>query len=504
MLTVMAGSVTGAGAINVGSVVCQTAAIVSFTGSLTANTLTCNVLNLLVAADIMVNQTLNMSSGVVNLQTGSSLDVGANATIVISGGMITLNGGTVGLSGSYNVSYIVGSAVAGVELSGSGLNNVAVNVGIGNTVTLSSDLTVSGTLTLTSGTLVLAGNDLTLSGNLSATAGATVSSTASSNISISAATSLSGVLTPSSSRNVVNNFTVNIGSNGSVMLGSDIVIQGMLSLVSGHLNVGSYNAEIGASGSVTGESGSAYVITGVTGSLSMHLTAGASASTAFPVGTSLHFCLAQILLNAGSASGEVFVGAATDVYAQGTSGVDISMTQPLGDATWVIHSDIIANLNMNIRLMWAATAEVNAFNRTMAYISHYMAGNWDVTATASANIEANGMYSLSRNNITSLSPFAVFDQNTIPTAVENEASDLISFNVYPNPAADFINVKYPLSSLNSEPTYIEVVDILGSRIYSARLTKVNTIIPVERFLPGNYFIRVYNDNMSTVKKFIKM
>lgn len=500
-LTIMAGTVSGTGTIHAGSLTCETAAVLSFTGSITANTLVCNALNLLVAADIMVSQSLQLGSGILNLQTGSSLDVGTNATIVVSGGAITLSGGTVGLSGLYNVSYISASSIAGVELTGSGLNDVSVNVGPANTVTLSGNLNVSGTLYLTTGTLVLAGHNLTITGNLASSGTGNISSTVSSDISISTPASLSGVLTFSSSGNAVNNFTVSIGGDGSVTLGSDIMVQGILNLVSGYLNTGNYNVEIGMSGSISGGANTSYVITGMNGSLSMHLTAGAPVATIFPVGTSTHLCPTAVLLNSGSASGQVYVGVAANVYAQGTSGVDISATQPVVDATWFIHSDITSNLNMLLTLMWEASAEVNAFDRNAAYISHNVSGSWDAVTTASANIESSGMYSMSRNSITSLSPFAVFDQNTIPTAVADEPADLIAFDIYPNPAADFVNVKYPTPTI---PTYIEVVNILGAKLYSARLTRTNMIIPVEKYLPGNYFIRIYNDNMSTVKKFVKM
>lgn len=500
-LTVTTGSVSGAGVINVGNITFESTALISFSGSLTANIITCAVPNLLMSADIMANQALHLASGVLNLQTGSTLDVGADATISIEGGMISLNGGSVGLSGSYNVSYIVGSAIAGVELTGIGLSDVSVNVGPGSTVTLSGDLNVSGTLYLTTGTLVLAGHNLTISGNVASSGTGDISSTAASNISIATTTSVSGVLLFTATGNAVNNFTVNVGGNGSVMIGSDIIVHGILNLASGHLNVGSYNIEIGASGSITGEANTSYIITAASGSVSMHLTAGASASTTFPVGTPVHFCPAEIQLNPGSSSGEIFVGAGANVYTQGTSGVDISMTQPLVDATWFIHSEITTNLNMNVTLLWPATAEVNTFNRTAAYISHNMLGTWDAVATASATLEANGMYSLSRNNITSLSPFAVFDQSTNPSSVAEITND-VTFNIYPNPAADFINITWSRASV--EPVFVEIVNIIGARLYSNRITRDNTIVTLTKYVPGNYFVRVYNDSFSVVKKFTKM
>jgi hypothetical protein len=72
-------------------------------------------------------------------------------------------------------------------------------------------------------------------------------------------------------------------------------------------------------------------------------------------------------------------------------------------------------------IQWSAAEELtpssNAFNRTNCFISHYTGGTWDsgsqTGAAASAGTEANS-YKISRDSITSFSPFAVEDPLALP------------------------------------------------------------------------------------------
>ena len=103
------------------------------------------------------------------------------------------------------------------------------------------------------------------------------------------------------------------------------------------------------------------------------------------------------------------------------------VNQPVVDATWFVHSDITSNLNLNLGVAWSAAMEVNAFTNAAAYISHYTGGSWDATATAAATAQGGGMFSIQRTGLTSLSPFAVFNQNTSTNIEEVKA---VQFEVW--------------------------------------------------------------------------
>ena len=494
------GNVSGTGTINVNSVVLNSGATLAFTGSLVANTVTYAATSLQVAADVVVNQTLNLTGGVFTLSSGGSLGLGSNGTISLSGGVLAVNGGTLGLSGNYNVSYQSGATISGAELNGSGLSNVTVNVSQGNTLTLSNDLVIDGTLTLSSGTIALNGNDLTINGNISSSGSGNISSTASSNISINTGSSTSGSLSFASSGNTVGNLTIDAGNGGSASVGSDLTVNGTLSLVNGNLNINGNSLNIGASGSISGAGSTSYIITGATGTLGMQLTAGASSATNFPVGTTLNFSPATVLLASGSASGAVDVGVASNVLASGTGGVDISSTQPVVDATWFVYSDITSNLNMTLGVTWASAMEVNGFSNTSAYISHYTNSAWDVSATSAATANGNGTFSLQKSGIASLSPFAVFNSGTA-TSVE-EMNKNIRFDVYPNPASQNIHVTN--FSNAEEEISVEITDIIGRVVGSYKITAAESDIPLTGMNNGEYFMRFYNEKMNVVKIVTKM
>ncbi len=274
-LTLGLGTLAGSGSIIVSTVNINPGAIFSFTGSVTATTI--NVATAVSSsADIMVDQTLNLTSGALTLAAGGSLDVANNATIVISGGSVSTAGGTIGLTGNYNVSYINSSAIAGAELTGSGLKNVTVNVTAANTVTLAADLTIGGTLALTTGTLTLGGNDLSINGEVAASGTGTIASTAVSNISINTTGGTTGTLNFTGLTPGVNNFTINIGAGNQTRIAGTLNIAGTLQLNSGTLNFN--NTDLTISGGLSGA-----------GLLSGDMTSDLTVSTVGGLATALNF-----------------------------------------------------------------------------------------------------------------------------------------------------------------------------------------------------------------------
>nr|HPM40602.1 T9SS type A sorting domain-containing protein [Bacteroidales bacterium] len=73
----------------------------------------------------------------------------------------------------------------------------------------------------------------------------------------------------------------------------------------------------------------------------------------------------------------------------------------------------------------------------------------------------------------------------------NNINDFESqINIYPNPATDFINIKFD-NNINS----IEIFDLLGNKI-NAQMTHVSDyiVIPISELQPGIYILQLYIDN----------
>ncbi len=654
-LTVISGTLTGSGTITAAQIILNAAGSLTFIGSMTADTLVNTIASLTSAAQITVNNELALS-GVITMGLGGSLKMGANSNITISGASIALSGGMLDLTANYNVDYTNMSAVTGLELSGSGLgkvtinvsgsnnvtlnsnlttndslkfisgtlilngnnltvngslsgnimisgssssnltintsggissainftsgfqnlNNLTINVGSGNSVKISSDLTIHGnlmftnsgkldisgamlsimgdvngtgtlvvnsasklafiasssitgninisgseigkftvnigsgnsiklgtdltadTLNLTSGTLILNGNNLTVKADITAGGTGMIYSTLVSNISVSAATSVHGSLSFDAVWDTVNNLNLNIAGGGSLKLNSDLVLNGNLNFTAGYFDIGNSNLSLGVNSSVTGASTTSYVITSGSGNLTMY--ANLSGTTRFDVGTT-SYLPAEITLNSGSSTGTIGLNISSGVYSQGTSGVQISNSQAMVDATWLFQNNIGSGINANMKLSWTTAAEVNGFIHTDDYISHY-SSFWDDIGDSMTAMVSGSLYSVTRANITSMSPFAVFDQQTIPTGI-NEATQAVgAIIIYPNPAYQNLYIKNTFGT--TQVINAEIYNAIGQMVSNYQFKNDVFTVPIDKLSTGTYIIKFYNDNMEVVKKFSKL
>ena len=498
---VLTGTVSGAGSISASAVNLGTGAVLTFSGDITANTFSSTILSLDALAHITVNSGLTLSAGMFSLGSSGKLSLGNGTTITMAGGQLSAGNGKLTLPSSYNVIYTAGYSSTGAEITGSGLQNVTFNSGSGKSVQLNDNLTVNGTINLQSGTLVLNGNTLTIKGDVAANGSGKISSNTASNINISTSNTNSGSLWFNSGANSVNNFTVNITDGGWANLGSSMVVNGTLNLQKGTLWISNDTLQIAASGTITNSNSSNYVVTNSKGFLSMYVTAAASTAMSYPIGSASHFRPSNIWLNSGSNSGWVNLNVSDNVYSHGTAGTMLSSTQSMVNSTWDVQSNITSNMNLKMQMMWSASDEVNAFDRTKAYISHYTNGMWDVSATASATVEGGGMYSISRTNIQSLSPFAVFDDKTAAIDQVNNISSNTNFEIYPNPAME--NIYIQKGSGSSKEMTAQIINANGQILGTYLITDKTSPIDISSLSKGLYFVKVYDNHTSTTAKFVK-
>ena len=185
------------------------------------------------------NLTINNANGVTlnSSPTISGTLTLTSGTFAVGANTLTLNGPTIAgtpdnMSTTSSSSLVFGGSSSGVNIPSSvaALNNLTINNA--NGVTLNSSSTISGTLTLTSGTFAVGANTLTLNGPTIAGTPANMSTTSSSSLVFGG--SSSGVNIPSSVA-ALNNLTID-NANG-VTLNSSPTISGTLTLTSGNLAV---------------------------------------------------------------------------------------------------------------------------------------------------------------------------------------------------------------------------------------------------------------------------
>ncbi|MBS4042894.1 MAG: T9SS type A sorting domain-containing protein [Chitinophagaceae bacterium] len=198
-----------------------------------------------------VPNNITISSGTVNLNANRT----APGNLLIDGGALVLNLNTPTLTIQGNWTRTSGSFSSGtgtVAFTGTtntivntatpaNLYNLTVNKTSGANVSLSSSVIVGNTLTLTAGSLSIAANTLTLNGT--ATGSGTLTGSTSSNITLNGSGAL-GTLnfdqTADGTTNVLNSFTINRASSGSVTLGNKLVVTNTITLTDGTLTTGGF------------------------------------------------------------------------------------------------------------------------------------------------------------------------------------------------------------------------------------------------------------------------
>jgi carboxypeptidase T len=94
--------------------------------------------------------------------------------------------------------------------------------------------------------------------------------------------------------------------------------------------------------------------------------------------------------------------------------------------------------------------------------------------------------------------FKVVDFTTLTTSLTEDVNeDFVS--VYPNPATDFVNINIG----DNNEMDMELYNYLGSMIYSKKITNSLTNINFKNYSKGVYFIRLFNENQTVVRRIIK-
>ncbi|MFC2113777.1 beta strand repeat-containing protein [Bacteroidota bacterium] len=251
-------------------------------GSLTGGTTSSLVVAANASAGSVTLPAISGNLGNLTTARAAGVNMGASLTVAtaltLTDGALSIGGNTLTLSGSLSAATgtLTGGATSNLTINGTAskltipaisgnLNNFTI--ARANGVDMSTDLTVGGTLALTSGALSIKANTLTLDGALTKTGGS-LTGGSTSNLLITSATA-SKLTLPAISGNL-NNLTIS-RTNG-VDMGAALAVGGDLLLSSGVFSIKAYTLTLGNSLSLSGGS--------LTGGASSNLTVAANASAA--------------------------------------------------------------------------------------------------------------------------------------------------------------------------------------------------------------------------------
>jgi hypothetical protein len=449
-----------------------------------------------VSTDLTIYGDLYLEQGNVNMTNNSTIKMNAGSGITEDyGSLILASGSSFDGTASYNVHYIGNGKLGGVELSGSGLNNLNVDLASHTyDVMLSSDLTVNGTLMLNKGSLGLNAHNLEIKGDLSSQANGHIKGDAASDLTINTTAGLGDTLAfYGAATMTLHNLSINTGNGSNVMLGSALTLENM-SFEDGGITIYNDDLTLNSTGAITGYDMNNYVAIKGTGSLMMNVNASSPYVT-FPVGTTTSYAPAHIQKITGT-NGMMGVSTHNGVWANGTSGSNYASMASIVDRTWDVTSATSGSMNYNMKLEWGTAMEVNSFDRNNAYISQYAAG-WDAMAATSATATGSGMYMMQRNGLTSTGQFAVVDNLSSVGIAEMEA---VNVSFYPNPATEAVTMT--VKNLNAYT--IEVFDAVGNTVISKTIaTEPSTKIDLSTLNTGVYFVKISDGNSQNIKKIVK-
>lgn len=227
-----------------------------------------------------------------------------------------------------------------------------------------------------------------------------------------------------------------------------------------------------------------YIITGDSGSLQRCLS-GNGQELEFPIGTVEHYAPARISQVQGALTNEYRVNIANDVLSNGLTGTSMLRSRPMVKNTW--HVECTSDtFKLNLKLNWTKAMETPGFNRSNCFISHYENHRWDSTKTCAVDSSNANQYVICREGIETLSPFTIMNAS-MPTSIVLSKTPA-SVQIYPNPAAEFINVTTSLSGVNK----LIISDAMGRTQGEYLLNGDNSMLNIGALPAGLYLYRLTN------------
>src|SRR3989344_4940688 len=249
MLDMTSGILSGTGTLTLHNLRFGSIATMTFTGDASIDKLWNNATAVNLSGDLEINDSLFLDAGAMNVSAGS-LTLMSNSVIRVDEGTMSVSGGALNNGNPYSVMYVGTDKTTGIELAGSGLSDVWVDLDNNmQELYIGGNVNVEGVVHHDMGMINLNGGTLTLMDDYVRTAGANFIGSATSNMVIQSNSSLSSSLVFDADYDQLNDLTIDMADAGaSTSIGSDLTINGELMLEDGDFYMSS-GALIMANGS---------------------------------------------------------------------------------------------------------------------------------------------------------------------------------------------------------------------------------------------------------------
>lgn len=450
-------------------------------------------------SDSRIISELRLVNGDLAIESGSEFSVATEGMVWINEGSIDLNGSaTFENEGDIRLMYTGAEKSTGAELMTGVVTDFSLDLDDDNqSLWLMTDLTITDTASIMDGRIKMNGNDLGFTGYAMSMNRFKLDGDEESMLWIGGMFATESMF-EFEGGDSLSALVMNLDNQSNVWLEGSLYVADSLSLQSGVLTVNNSNLWIMADAMINGGSESSFVQTEGYARLGLMVEGDNQANVEFPLGDNDGFSPIRIS-NAETNDANFTVNLNSVVLLDGTSGYDVSNSEPVVNKTWDIEADVNADIDVTLETEWNTAMEVNGFDRSRAYISHYMNGSWDTDVAAAAQATTSGSFILTRGGITSLSPFSVQNEESV-TAI-NEIGTA-SFNVYPNPVQQTLFVD--LNEMDIDQ--VLVFDLNGKQlmVQPASNTNGQLELSVVDLNPGFYFLRFEKDGSTiTTERIVK-
>ena len=185
------------------------------------------------------------------------------------------------------------------------------------------------------------------------------------------------------------------------------------------------------------------------------------------------------------------------------NGTDIFMTNgsSIRDAYSTSNGQPQADSSTNESGDWTLVSNtVSSGTRTIVATRANDTGNSnDYTFSASAG-SLTVIWAVGASSTTYASGHSIRGATALSVSLGISENNLLSFEMYPNPVSDLLNIQLPTGTEKAE---VGVFDYTGRLVSSKTISSNDTAIDVQQISKGIYMIRVAANNKIGVQRFIK-
>ena len=146
-----------------------------------------------------------------------------------------------------------------------------------------------------------------------------------------------------------------------------------------------------------------------------------------------------------------------------------------------------------------STFDTSSFDFVPEYFTHWRNDTINLSSFSNEDILVKFETTNRAGNNLYLDNIKVFEGLNAPVSISK--TDLLEFELYPNPTGSNINILF--KSYNSNHSFVTIYNPLGEIMLSSKLDGYHTLLPTKKLSSGIYIVQLFQSGKSSIKSFIK-